>query len=253
MKPTYQRILRAAVLVLGSLSLNSAFAQGPSGSQWGLGATVGFEKKPYRDFDDKAQLLPILFYENRWIRLAGTTLDLKLSSSESFRWGPRLRFSGEGYEAEDSPFLKGMDERKSSFWAGAAASWDMRWATLSAEVLGDASGNSKGSRMSLGVERRFASGSFDFTPRVAAHHVDKKYANYYYGVRSEEATALRPLHGGKATTNLEFGLQIGYALAPKQRLSLDLSTTRLGSSIKDSPLVDRTKQDNVRLTYLYLF
>lgn len=253
MNATCPPLVRASLLLLGALSLTTAHADGPPGAQWGLGATVGLERKPYRDFDDKAQLLPVLFYENRWIKLAGATLDFKLPSNDAITWGPRLKFAGEGYEDKDSPFLRGMSERKSSFWAGGAVRWDMSWATLSAEVLADASGNSKGSRMSLGLERRFSAGSFDFTPRVAAHQVDKKYTNYYFGVRTEEATALRPVYSGKSTTNLEVGLQIGYMLTPKQRVTLDLSTTQLGPDIKDSPLVERSRQDNVRLTYLYLF
>ena len=35
--------------------------------------------------------------------------------------------------------------------------------------------------------------------------------------------------------------------------NLDLSTTNLGSSIKDSPLVDRSSQSSVRVGYLYRF
>jgi len=253
MTSTFPPLVQAGLLFLGALTLGAAHADGPPGSLWGLGATVGFERKPYRDFDDKAQVLPVLFYENRWLRLAGPSLDLKLPSTESISWGPRLRFAGEGYEADDSPYLRGMSERKSSFWAGGAVSWHAPWATLSAEVLADASGNSKGSRVTLAVERRFARGNIDLTPRLAVHYVDDKYANYYYGVRASEATALRPFHDGKSTSNVEVGLRIGYLLTPQQKLSFDVSTTRLGSGIKDSPLVDRNRQDSVRATYLYLF
>jgi outer membrane protein len=107
--------------------------------------------------------------------------------------------------------------------------------------------------MSVGLERSFQSGKFEFTPRIAAHHVDDKYVNYYYGVRAEEATASRPFHIGQSTTQIEAGFRIGYALAPRHRLSLDLNTTRLGSAIQRSPLVDRTRQNSVRAAYLYLF
>lgn len=224
-----------------------------SGSQWGIGAMVGSERKPYRGFDNKVEALPFFLYENRWLRLAGPALDLKLPSPNSLSLGLRLRYSGEGYEAEDSPYLLGMSERKASFWAGGTASWRTNWATVSAELLGDASRESNGTRMSVGIQRSFSSGSLEFTPRLAAHYLDKKFVDYYYGVRSSEAAAARPFHAGKSTTNLEAGLRIGYALAPRHRLSLDLSTTRLGSGIKDSPLVDRSSQDNVRAGYVYLF
>jgi len=246
-------LIRIGILVLGLLALSSAHADAPNGSQWGLGATVGLERKPYRDFDDKAQALPFVLHESRWVRLVGPTLDLKLLSGDAVSFGLRLRYAGDGYEADDSPFLAGMAERKSSFWLGGAASWRTSWATLSAEALADASRESKGTRVSLGIERRFGAGDFDFTPRLAVHRVDDKYVDYYYGVRTGEATAARPFHTGKSSTNVEAGLRMGYSLAPRHKLSLDLNTTRLGSGIKDSPLVDRSRQDGTRLVYLYLF
>ncbi|MDH0864322.1 MipA/OmpV family protein [Mitsuaria sp. GD03876] len=251
--------MRRLSLLLGALTLSTASsaaqadASSSTGSSWGLGLTVGLDRKPYRDFDDETQVLPLLVYENRWVRVAGPTLDLKLLGRESWTAGLRLRYAGDGYEADDSPFLQGMAERKSSFWLGGAAAWRTGWATLSAEVLGDASGHSKGTRMSLGVERRFSAGAFDLTPRVVGHRVDRKFVDYYYGVRAEEATARRAAHAGAASTNLELGLRVGYAIAPRHRLSLDLSTTRLGDAIQDSPLVERRRQDSARLSYLYLF
>lgn len=67
-----------------------------------------------------------------------------------------------------------MEERKASFWVGGAAMWRTDLANLSAELLGDASGNSKGLRFKPGVDRRFQYGAFDFTPRLAAVWMDQK-------------------------------------------------------------------------------
>lgn len=246
-------LTRTSLCLLGLLAFSSANADGPVDAQWGLGAAVGFERKAYRDFDDKAQVLPLVLYESRWVRLIGPVLDVKLASDESLSLGLRLRYAGDGYEAEDSPFLQGMAERKSSFWFGGAASWRTSWATLSAELLGDASRESKGRRASLGLERTFTTGDFQFAPRLVAHRLDGKYVDYYYGVRAGEATPLRPFHGGAATTNVEAGLRIGYSVAPQHTLSADLSMLRLGSGLRNSPLVDRSTQSGIRLGYLYLF
>jgi outer membrane protein len=241
------------MLCAGMLMLSSVHAQGQSGSQWGTGAIVSYELTPYRNFDNKAEAQPFLLFENRWVRLVGPTLDLKLRSADTVSLGLRLRYSGEGYEADDSRYLQGMAERKASFWVGGIASWRTDWATLSAEVLRDASVESKATRMTFGVDWMFSSGSFEFTPRIAAHYLDDKYVDYYYGVRANEATVVRPFHVGKSTTNVEAGLRISYALAPKHRLSLDLSTTSLGTGIKDSPLVDKPRQAGISAGYLYLF
>jgi outer membrane protein len=252
--PTSPPLLCAAALTIGLSLASSANAEGPGDHpQWGLGAIVMSERKPYRDFDDKAEVLPFLLYESRWVKVAGPTVDLKLGGNDTFSAGLRARYAGDGYEADDSPFLTGMAERKASFWLGGHASWKLGGSTITAEALGDASNKSKGTRMSLGIEHRLAAGDFDFIPRLAAHAFDKKHVDYYYGVRTEEATAVRPAYLGKSATNVEAGLRIGYSLAPRHKLSLDLSTTRLDTAIKDSPLVDKSRQDGVRFAYLHLF
>lgn len=257
------RFLSASMLgalVVAAFSLRPAWAQEAratpedGASQWGLGVGVGTERKPYRDIGTETRVLPLISFENRWVSFLGANLDLKLPSAGPVSFRLRARYAlGDGYEASDSPFLAGMEERKGSLWLGGAVMWRTDFANLSAELLGDASGNSKGTRFKLGIDRRFQYGAFDFTPRLAANWMDRKYVAYYYGVNASEVRADRPLYEGDATVNVEAGLRIGYALAPKQSIFLDLSTTRLGSNIKDSPLVDRSSQTGVRVGYLYRF
>lgn len=255
--------LARAPLPLFSLFLLAAFAQ-PANAQapsvtaqpessWGLGLAVGVEKQPYRGIDNETKALPLVTYENKWISIFGPGLDVKLPSAGPVSFRLRARYSMDGYEAGDSPFLAGMDERKDGIWLGGAAIWRNDIANLSAELLGDASGNSKGTKFRLMVDRRFQAGSFDITPRLAATRLDDKYVSYYYGVNAAEVRAGRPFYQGGSTVNLEAGVRVGYALAPQQTIFLDLSTTSLGSSIKDSPLVERSSQTGVRVGYLYRF
>lgn len=228
-------------------------AQGEAASSWGLGLGVGTERSPYRGFDNKTRLLPLLSYESKWVSVFGLGADLKLPLAGPVSFRLRARYSMDGYEASDSAFLAGMDERKDGIWLGGAAVWRNDIANLSAELLGDASGNSKGSKFRLAVDRRFQAGGFDITPRLAATRLDDKYVSYYYGVNAAEVRAGRPFYQGGSAVNLEAGVRVGYAIAPRQSLFLDLSTVKLGSSIKDSPLVDRSSQTRVFAGYLYRF
>ncbi|MDB5850299.1 MAG: MipA/OmpV family protein [Rhodoferax sp.] len=228
-------------------------ASGEQASQWGLGLAASFDRKPYRGVGTDTTALPLVMFENRWVSVFGPGIDLKLPSAGPVSFRLRARYSGDGYEADDSSALTGMDKRKGGFWLGGAAIWRTGVADLSAELLGDASGNSKGNRFKLAVERRFASGAFDFTPRLAAIRLDEKYVDYYYGVKASEVQVNRSFYAGDATVNVEAGLRIGYALAPKQNIFLDVSATRLGSGIKDSPIVEKSNQSAVRIGYLYRF
>lgn len=228
-------------------------AQGEAATSWGLGAAVSVERQPYRGIDNKTVGVPLISYENPWVSISGLSADLKLPSAGPVSFRLRARYSLEGYEASDSPFLAGMDERKDGLWLGGAVVWRNDIANLSAELLGDASGNSKGSKFRVMLDRRFQAGSFDITPRLAATRLDEKYVSYYYGVNAAEVRAGRPFYQGGSAVNLEAGVRVGYALAPRQSLFLDVSTTSLGSSIKDSPLVERSSQTGVRVGYLYRF
>ena len=72
-------------------------------------------------------------------------------------------------------------------------------------------------------------------------------------MRSAEVRAGRAAYTGDAASNVEAGLRLGYAVAPRHNVFVDLSATRLGSAIKDSPLVDRSNQSSVKAGYLYSF
>jgi len=245
--------LLAACFVAG-LPLSSLAADEPAAdSQWGLGLAVGVSQRPYRDADNQTRALPLLTYENRWVHVGGPGVDLKLPSAGPVSFALRARYAFDGYEQDDAPILNGMTERKDSIWLGGAAKWHNALADVSAEWLGDVSSHSKGQQFKLQLDRGFRAGAFEFTPRVAAIWLDRRYVDYYYGVTAPEVTADRPFYEGKASVNAEVGLRTVYTFAPRQALSLDVSATRLGTGIKDSPLVDRRSLGSVRLGYVYRF
>ncbi|SDA77046.1 outer membrane protein [Pseudomonas sp. NFPP33] len=228
------------------------FAQ-DNGGQWSLGIGAAVIDKPYRDFDREVKPLPVISYENKWLSASIPTFDVKLYATESLSLRLRARWAGDGYEAQDSPVLAGMDEREASIWAGGAVIWKTGFANISGEVLADAMGNSKGTRAKLQIDRRFAAGKFGFTPRLAVEWVDDKYVDYYYGVRQSEARADRAFYEGEATTNVQFGLRTDYTPTHHHTVFLDIGATRFGSTVEDSPLVDKANQTSLALGYVYRF
>lgn len=246
-----------AAVALSAMSAPSAFAQNSDadndGGKWSVGLGAATIDKVYRDYDREVLPLPVVSYENKWVSIGIPASDFKVWSGESLSFRVRARFSGDGYEAKDSPFLAGMDERKFSVWVGGAVLWKTDFANISGELLADAMGNSKGTRARVQIDRRFASGKFGFTPRLAAEWVDDKYVNYYYGVKQSEARADRAFYEGKSTTNMQVGLRVDYTPARHHMLFLDIGATRMGSSIKDSPIVDKSNQTSIGLGYAYRF
>lgn len=244
----------------------AAFAQqppgkdDPEGSSWGLGLAVMSAQKAYKGMDRETRALPMLSFENQYVKLSGPNLELKLpglelGDSQRLNFGIVAKlFGGGGYEASDSPALAGMAERESGLWAGAKMEWENDVADVKLELLGDASGKSKGQRVVLGLERKWMlSPSVMLVPQVGVEWVDKKYVDYYYGVRAGEATAARAAYIGKATLNPEISLTGIYRFDKRQSLMLTAGVKSLGKEIKNSPIVDRTTENRVMLGYIYRF
>lgn len=258
---TVGRAARAVVTTLGMAMFWSSAAMAQSSqtgsgaeSQWSLGLGAVSIQKAYRGIDRYNMAMPLLNYESQWVSFSVPKLDIKLYSGQSLSFRLRARYAGsEGYESSDSPYLAGMDERKGSVWAGGAAIWKNDIVNVSAELLGDASGNSKGSRFKLQVDRRFAVGSFGFTPRLGVESYDRKFVDYYYGVKASEARVGRSAYQGESSNGVEAGLRVDYSPARQHTLFLDFGVTQFGDAIKDSPLVEKSSQSTVSLGYLYRF
>ena len=243
---------------LGASCVASA-APGDEASSWGLGVAAFSEQQPYADIDRENRVLPLISYENQYVRVFGPVVEFKAYSLD-LGGGQRLdlrvigKYDFSGYEAGDATILNGMRERKSGFWAGGKVKWATGVVDVSAELLADVSGNSKGRRFNLGLEKNWRIGQHVIlTPRAGASWVDKKYVDYYYGVAADEARAGRAAYQGKSGVNAELGLRGTYVFDAHHSMFLDLGVSKLSKKIKDSPLVDRATESRVGLGYLYRF
>lgn len=258
-------IMRAATasVLLGGLSPLTThaaeFSYPEVSTSWGLGIGAASSQQPYTDIDRDNKAIPLIYYENQYVRIFGPVAEFKLpslriSDSEQLNFNIVARYDSSGYEEGDARILDGMDDRDGGFWAGANVKWQNEWADVYAEWLTDASSNSDGQRFTLGLERSWQVGDhIKLTPRLAAVWQDKKYVDYYYGVRDSEARFDRAAYDGKAGINTEFGVRGTYMFDKKHSVFLDLEAVSLADEIKDSPLVDSSTENRVAFGYLYRF
>ena len=224
-----------------------------SGCICGLGAAAAVESKPYRGEGTKTDPIPLISYENRWIRLLGPNLDFKFTPGP-LSLAARLNYEFDsGYKASDASNLKGMAERKPGLWAGPAVKWHNELADITASYLFDATNDSKGQKATLAVEHSFRFGNFEWVPIVSVTELNHKYVDYYYGVRATEATATRAAYKGKSATNFDAAFRTSYLFANKHLVFMQLGVTQLGSAVKDSPIVGRSVEPHMWLGYIYRF
>lgn len=231
----------------------AAAAPAAPDSTWGAGLLLSAEVSPYQGVGNELRVLPVLQFENAWVRVFGPLIDLKLHDAADTQLALRLRYADTGYKAKDSDFLDGMTERKNSVWLGAKGEWRNSVGQLSGEWLADASGHSKGQQVKLVAETLKHVGPIGIVPRLGLVWQDRKYVDYHFGVTAAESRAGREAYAGTAAVSTELGVRLLHRLAPQQSVFLDLSATALGSAITDSPLVDRRWVSAARLGYVYRF
>ena len=260
------RGMATAALVHVLCAPSAALADGPaektdspSGSVWGLGVVAVSTQKAYTGISRDNMALPGVSFENRWVRVLGPRVEFKLpsldiSASQKIDFRLLVRYEQSGYKSDDAPILNGMEDRKDGFWAGGKATWRNEVVDVSAEVLGDVSSHSKGTRATLELEKSFRLGqNVMLVPRVSASWLDKKYVDYYYGVRDTEVRADRRAYVGDSAVNAELGARALYRFNASHSVFLDVGVTSLAKEIKNSPLVDRSTENRVSLGYLYRF
>jgi len=239
----------------------ASYAQAPveQGASFGIGVGVASSQKAYAGIDRETKVIPLLQYENQYIRVQGLGVEVKLPGlviSDTQRLNLSLvgRSAPAGYEASDAPILRGMAERKSSIWVGAKAEWKSSLANVSLDWTSDVSGHSKGQKLNVGVAHTWrAAPGLMITPRIGATWQDGKYNDYYYGVRSGEARAGRAAYRPGAGTSPEAGLTGVYMFNRHHSVMLGASVTGLPTAVKNSPLVDRSTENRVFMAYTYRF
>jgi outer membrane protein len=238
--------------------MDSAQSAANASSQWGLGIGAAVLQRPYSGAEAKKRALPLVYYQNSWVRVYGNTADFKVMTlpaiaGSTVSLDARLRYEDNGYKAGDSTVFSGMSDRKDGFWGGGAVTWNTSLARATAAWTADVSGNSKGQKFEVQIDRRFSFGKLALTPRAQMQWSDKKYVDYYYGVRANEVLGTRIQYTGRDATSFEMGARLDYQLMPKHSIFLDVSAKSLPDSIKGSPLVARSSVSRVAAGYFYLF
>lgn len=245
--------------LLLSVAAAPAWAEGPPPqarpeAHWGVGLGAVSKTSPYRGVGTDSKVLPALIFENRYVRLLGPSLDVKLPSAGPLSFALTAKYSDEGYKASDAAALQGMAERKDGFWLGAKARWQTPWVAISTELLGDVSNHSGGQQLKVEASKGIMLGHrMRLEPRLGLTWLDSTYVDYFYGVRAGEATPGRAAYAGPSTVNTELGLRLNAQLAPRHGLMVDVKHNVLGSGIKNSPLVDGNGVSALFVAYLYQF
>lgn len=231
------------LLLLVFIWSNSSFAENSNAGErqptLTLGLASSVSTNPYRGADSKILVLPLLAYEGERFFVRGINVgyhlvkqnNLTLSLLSSYRIMA-------GYDSSDSDFLEGMADRDGTLEAGLQVSLATDLGRFSATLLSDVLDEHNGHEVKLTFSKRFPVQRFSVIPFVSAIWQSSQLANYYYGVRSTEATIARPAYKVDSSVLVQTGLMANYMFRERWSINGRLDVTRLADEISDSPIVE---------------
>ena len=224
----------------------------------GLGVAMRASTSPYLGGGTRYDLVPLYLYEGERLFLHANRAGVKLFNDGDRSAGQRFdvfieqRF--EGFPAENLPAsLAGMASRDSGIDLGLAYRLRQSWGTLRAELVKGVGSASGGTEARLGYGYEWRSGPWSLRPDVSVSWRDARLNNYYYGVQANEATASRAAYAPGAGTQAQVGLYGSYDVSERWRLLAGISSTMLGASVKNSPIVEKRVIPAVYIGAVYDF
>lgn len=214
--------------------------------RWEIGVMAIQRDPPYRDYDEGLWAVPLLHFEGERAYIRGLRGGIRLVEHGGFEFGPVAQLRFDGYDADESDFLAGMDDRDFSIDAGLAAAYrNENVGLFDLSVVTDVLGRSGGTEVELGYTALFRAAGFTFVPSLGVKWQDEELIDYYYGVRPEEALPGRPEYHGDAAVVPELSLLVKRPLKGRWLLYARVGHAWLPSEITDSPIVESSGRTTV--------
>ncbi len=221
----------------------------------GGGAVI--TQNPYKGAGTKSRGIPLFLYKTDKFSLYGPIVNYSLFENDNWITSAVAKVRFEGYDENDSRFLRGMDDREWTFELGGALSrafdWGRIMADFSADVLGEHEGYELGLSYGYDFNGPFKLPDLRVTPSVGVSYRSSQLNDYYYGVRSSEAAAGRPRYKAGDSSGPTAGLRLNYRLDDRWSLMGMASLKWLGDEITDSPIVDEGYVASFLIGIMYRF
>lgn len=210
----------------------------------GLGIAARTIASPYLGGGTRYDLVPVNLYEGERLFLHANRAGIKLFNKGGGQDGQRIDLFVEqrleGFALDRMPTrLTGMAKKDPGIDVGLAYRQRQSWGTMRAELMRDVGGTSRGTEARLGYGYEWRSGPWSLRPDVSVSWRDAKLNDYYYGVRANEASAGRAAYAPGSGIQSELGLYGSYDVSERWRLLAGVSATVLGTSVKNSPIVEK--------------
>jgi outer membrane scaffolding protein for murein synthesis (MipA/OmpV family) len=223
------------------------------GRRFGQSPYVGIDDISSQENDNSGDLVPVYYYEGKFLFAHGTTMGAHLLDNKKFKLDLLARYRFDRIEDNDDPFYEGIEERRQSVDTGISFTWKSSWGELSATAVHDALDRHEGAEADISYRYPWRINKWLVTPFVSFIYQDSTLTNYYYGVSPEEARPGRPEYETTSAQFVRFGLRTTYYVNKRMILFANASYETIDDTVADSPLVGRDSLTAAYLGLAYLF
>jgi outer membrane protein len=240
------------LVVLIALNAGVAGAQVIDGRDTGntLGVGVLANTEPYRGVDSEVYAFPTITWQIGRVFVRETGLGLQIMGDEHWSLDGFAEWRFDGYEADDSDFLAGMDDRDGSLDAGLAyvrksATFGKFAFSIGADTL-DRHGGYQAD-LTWSKVTRFG------LPAVRIAYYSSSLADYYFGVEANEATVGRPAYAPGSAMVISPSYSIGAPLTDRWNWVGSVGADFYSDDISDSPIMEDSSRAFVFVGASYRF
>jgi outer membrane protein len=207
-------------------------------STFQLGPGVVITDKPYKGIDSSVYPIPLVKFISGRFYISGATAGYRLLADECWTFDAIGKWRFDGYDADDSDRFEGMHNRNMTIDVGGEFTLTGGWGEAWVSAVTDAFGQHDGQEIKLGYTKPFVFNKLTLSPSGGLIWQSDNLANYYYGVRADEARPGRRTYHVGDSTNWFVGLRAEYQPDERWTLMAGVTYQFLDSKIRKSPIVD---------------
>ena len=228
---------------------------GANDDQWGVGATVSVNERPFLGVDDQQESLPYFSGQYGRFSIEGLDMSLALLGETTQRLNlvavPRFYEVKAGFA--DRGELDGLSTTSDTWFAGLGYQLNLAPLYVGAQALYDVGNESDGTEVTLTVSAPFGKESWIAIPAVGLTWQDENLVEHFYGVTADEVRAGRPAYGDEASLNQHLSLTGVWRPHRHWRVLAAIKAERLGDGISDSPVIEEDSISSVLFGLVYQF
>jgi outer membrane protein len=216
-----------------------------------LGGGAFVQTEPYVGVPARVYPAPVVAYEGERLFVRSAIVGYRIISNRGLMIGPLVQPRVEGFQADDSPFLRGMSDRQWSVDGGVNIEVVTPVGLSGVSLVSDLLGRSRGQEVEFRHLIMLPVLGFQLIPSGGVRWKSARLVDYYYGVRPNETLPDRPAYEGEQAFDPFLRLVVRHSLTKHWSLFSDAQWEWLAREITNSPIVGKDYQLGLTVGALY--